>query len=53
VPRFVAYTLPGAAGALLLGRPLRRLSSGRLVTADAALRAVALGTIPVLYAAAG
>lgn len=48
-----AYTLPGAAGALLLARPLRRLSGGRLVTADAALRAVALGTIPVLYAVGG
>jgi len=48
-----AYTLPGAAGALLLARPLRQLSGGRLVTADAALRAVALGTIPVLYAVGG
>ena len=48
-----AYTLPGAAGALLLGRLLRRASGGRLVTADAALRAVALGTIPVLYAVGG
>jgi len=48
-----AYTLPGALGALLLGRPLRRLSGGRLVTADATLRAAALGTIPVLYAVGG
>jgi MFS family permease len=46
-----AYTLPGAAGAVLLARPLRRLSGGQLVAADATLRAVALGTIPALYAA--
>ena len=45
-----AYTLPGAAGAVLLARPLRRLSSARLITADAALRTAALGAIPVLYA---
>lgn len=45
-----AYTLPGAAGAVLLSRPLRALAARHLVAADSALRAVALGAIPVLYA---
>ncbi|HEY6297653.1 MAG TPA: MFS transporter [Streptosporangiaceae bacterium] len=45
-----AYTLPGAAGAVLLARPLRKLAGRRLVAADATLRAVALVTIPLLYA---
>jgi hypothetical protein len=45
-----AYTLPGAAGAVLLARPLRRLVGRRLVAADATLRAVALAMIPLLYA---
>lgn len=44
-----AYTLPGAAGAVLLARPLRRLSGRHLVAADAGLRAVTLGVIPLLY----
>ena len=44
-----AYTLPGAAGAVLLARPLRRLASRNLVAADAALRAVTLSMIPLLY----
>jgi hypothetical protein len=44
-----AYTLPGAAGAVLLARPLRALAGRHLVAADAALRAVALGVIPLLY----
>jgi hypothetical protein len=44
-----AYTLPGAAGAVLLARPLRRLASRHLVAADAALRAVTLSMIPLLY----
>ena len=46
-----AYTLPGAAGAVLLARPLRALAGRRLVAADAALRAVTLSVIPLLYAA--
>ena len=46
-----AYTLPGAAGAVLLARPLRRLAGRHLVAADSALRAAALGTIPLLYVA--
>jgi len=45
-----AYTLPGAAGAVLLARPLRKLAGRRLVAADATLRAVALTMIPLLYA---
>lgn len=45
-----AYTLPGAGGAVLLARPLRALAARHLVAADSALRAVALGAIPVLYA---
>jgi MFS family permease len=45
-----AYTLPGAAGAVLLARPLRALAARHLVAADAALRAVTLSLIPLLYA---
>ncbi|WP_051809150.1 MFS transporter [Streptomyces sp. NRRL S-378] len=45
-----AYTLPGALGAVLLGRLLRHRSPARLAAWDAALRAGALGTIPVLHA---
>jgi MFS family permease len=44
-----AYTLPGAAGAVLLARPLRALAGRHLVAADAALRAVTLSMIPLLY----
>jgi hypothetical protein len=44
-----AYTLPGAAGAVLLARPLRALAGRHLVAADAALRAVTLSLIPLLY----
>jgi hypothetical protein len=45
-----AYTLPGAAGAVLLARPLRALAGRHLVAADATLRAASLSLIPVLYA---
>jgi MFS family permease len=45
-----AYTLPGAAGAVLLSRPLRALSGRQLVAADATLRAMTLSLIPLLYA---
>jgi MFS family permease len=45
-----AYTLPGAAGAVLLSRPLRKLTGRQLVASDATLRAVMLGAIPLLYA---
>ena len=44
-----AYTLPGAAGALLLARFLRHRPPARLVGWDATLRACALGAIPVAY----
>ncbi|BCJ30460.1 MFS transporter [Actinocatenispora sera] len=44
-----AYTLPGVAGALLLGRRLRRLPARRLVLADATLRAAFLGLIPLTW----
>jgi predicted MFS family arabinose efflux permease len=46
-----AYVLPGALGAIVLGRWLRRLQAVRLVTADALLRAVTLGAIPLAHAA--
>ncbi|WP_406083570.1 MFS transporter [Streptomyces virginiae] len=45
-----AYTLSGAVGALLLGRFLRHRPPTQLAGWDAALRAGALGAIPVLYA---
>ncbi|MGW7461306.1 MFS transporter [Streptomyces sp. NPDC054797] len=45
-----AYTLSGAVGALLLGRFLRHRPPARLVGWDAALRAGALGAVPVLHA---
>jgi predicted MFS family arabinose efflux permease len=45
-----AYTLPGAAGAMLLARPLRKLAGRHLVAADSAVRAVTLSLIPLLYA---
>jgi hypothetical protein len=45
-----AYTLPGAAGAVALARPLRALAARHLVAADATLRAVTLSMIPLLYA---
>ena len=44
-----AYTLPGAAGAVLLAKPLRALAGRHLVAADAALRTVTLSVIPLLY----
>ncbi|MGW0609707.1 MFS transporter [Streptomyces sp. NPDC002788] len=45
-----AYTLSGAAGALLLGRLLRHRRPTQLAGWDAALRAGMLGAIPVLHA---
>jgi hypothetical protein len=45
-----AYTLPGAAGAMLLARPMRALAGRHLVAADATLRAVTLAVIPLLFA---
>ncbi|WP_301363767.1 MFS transporter [Streptomyces xanthophaeus] len=46
-----AYALPGAAGALLFGRWLRRLPAGRLLAADSRIRAVLLGCVPLAWAA--
>ncbi|MFD9063713.1 MFS transporter [Kitasatospora purpeofusca] len=45
-----AYVLPGALGALLLGRWLRGLPARRLIRADAWTRAALLGGIPVGWA---
>lgn len=45
-----AYTLSGAAGALVLGRFLRHRRPTQLAGWDATLRACALGAIPVLHA---
>ncbi len=45
-----AYALPGALGALLLGRRLRRLPAARLVAADSRIRAVLLGCVPLAWA---
>jgi MFS family permease len=41
-----AYVLPGAVGALAFTRWLQRLPAGRLLRADACLRAVFLGGVP-------
>ncbi|MFE5676818.1 MFS transporter [Streptomyces erythrochromogenes] len=46
-----AYGLPGALGALLFGRWLRRLPPARLLTADSRIRAVLLGCVPLAWAA--
>ncbi|MFJ6216922.1 MFS transporter [Streptomyces sp. NPDC092296] len=46
-----AYALPGAAGALLFGRRLRRLPARRLLAADSRLRALLLGCVPPAWLA--
>ncbi|SCL41041.1 MFS transporter [Micromonospora aurantiaca (nom. illeg.)] len=46
-----AYTLPGAAGTLLLGRWLGTRSGAQLAGWDATVRAAALGAIPVAHLA--
>ncbi|MFG2987808.1 MFS transporter [Streptomyces sp. NPDC048257] len=46
-----AYALPGAAGALLFGRWLRRLPAAKLLAADSRIRAVLLGCVPLAWAA--
>ncbi|MFI6419477.1 MFS transporter [Streptomyces sp. NPDC050842] len=46
-----AYVLPGALGALLLGRWMRRLPARRLLVIDSTLRAVLLGAIPLVHVA--
>jgi MFS family permease len=45
-----AYSLPGAAGALIFGRWLRRLSARQVLMANSWLRAVLLGCVPVAWA---
>lgn len=45
-----AYALPGAAGVLLLGRWLRKLSARRLLMANCALRGTLLGCVPPAWA---
>jgi MFS family permease len=42
-----AYTLPGAVGALLFGRRLRRVPARRLLFTDSVLRGACLGAIPL------
>jgi predicted MFS family arabinose efflux permease len=46
-----AYVLPGALGALVLGRWMRRLPAQWLLVTDSALRAVLLGAIPLAHVA--
>ena len=46
-----AYTLPGVAGVLLLGRRLRRLPARSLLLADNIARAVFLGAVPAAWLA--
>lgn len=46
-----SYVLPGALGALLLGRWMRRLPARRLLVIDSALRAVLLGAVPLAHVA--
>ena len=45
-----AYALPGAVGALVFGRWLRRLPAERLLAADSWLRALLLGCVPLAWA---
>ncbi|MFE2142208.1 MFS transporter [Streptomyces sp. NPDC059456] len=46
-----SYILPGALGALILGRWMRLLPAPRLLVTDSALRAVLLGAIPLAHLA--
>ncbi|MEU8472145.1 MFS transporter [Streptomyces sp. NPDC029006] len=46
-----AYVLPGALGALVLGRWMRRLPARRLLVTDSTLRAVLLGAVPFAHMA--
>ncbi|MEU9581736.1 MFS transporter [Streptomyces chilikensis] len=45
-----AYALPGAVGALLLGRWMRRFPARRLLLTDAVLRAAVLACVPLAWA---
>jgi MFS family permease len=44
-----AYVLPGALGALVLGRWMRKLPAQRLLVTDSVLRAVFLGAVPIAH----
>jgi MFS family permease len=44
-----AYTLPGAVGALVFGRRLRRVPPRRLLFIDSVVRAVFLGAVPLAW----
>jgi MFS family permease len=44
-----AYTLPGAVGALVFGRRLRRVPATRLLIADNVVRAVFIGAVPMAW----
>jgi MFS family permease len=44
-----AYALPGAVGALVFGRWLRRLPAQRLLAADSWIRATLLGCVPLAW----
>ncbi|MBP0457000.1 MFS transporter [Streptomyces bomunensis] len=46
-----AYALPGAAGALIFGRWLRRLTPRRLLATDSWVRMVLLGCVPCAWIA--
>jgi predicted MFS family arabinose efflux permease len=46
-----AYTLPGAVGALVFGRRLRRVPAARLLLADSVVRGVFLGAVPLAWIA--
>ena len=46
-----AYTLPGVAGALAFGRLLRRVPARRLLLADALVRGVFIGAVPLAWLA--
>lgn len=45
-----AYALPGALGALVFGRRLRRLPARRLLVTDSGIRGCLLGCIPLAWA---
>ncbi|WP_206336426.1 MFS transporter [Streptomyces torulosus] len=44
-----AYALPGAVGALVFGRWLRRMPAQRLLAADSWIRATLLGCVPLAW----
>jgi predicted MFS family arabinose efflux permease len=46
-----SYVLPGALGALILGRWMHQLPARRLLVTDSALRAVLLGAVPLAHMA--